>query len=354
MKQQTYLHIADPCHEKWDEMTLVEKGKFCAACSKQVIDFTLMSDQQILNYFSKPNDSSTCGRFANDQLQRPLIPMHHDKKRSWWAAAVMPLMLFFNKTYSQGKAEVKQDTTVNCTNDHIIMGKIAPAVLQGEVTPFINPDANSKTIKLKGTVLDENREAIIGAYIRLAEKDIRTSSDEQGNFEFYVPYKRHVKGTLLISSAGYKIKEIPVLFDSRHINNQTGIIMQAVVLEPEENTDYLITAGVIFQVEKPESSIIDTVKRSIINLIEEREVTVYPNPVASGGIIHLRTKKESDYSVAVFSTEGKLLLTKEYRTLNKFYVADLVLPDILCPGIYYIQVTNKKTKKQSSEKIIVQ
>ena len=58
MKQQTYLHIPTPCHEDWNKMTQSEKGKFCNACSKQVVDFTLMSDQEVLNYFSKTSGNT--------------------------------------------------------------------------------------------------------------------------------------------------------------------------------------------------------------------------------------------------------------------------------------------------------
>ena len=90
MKEQTYFHIPEPCHENWDNMTPQDKGRFCASCSKQVVDFSLMSDQQVLNYF-KNATGKTCGRFANDQLQRPMIETPKQKKKAWWIAAMIPL-----------------------------------------------------------------------------------------------------------------------------------------------------------------------------------------------------------------------------------------------------------------------
>jgi len=80
MKEQTHFHIPTPCHEDWDNMTPRDKGRFCASCSKQVVDFSLMSDQQVLNYF-KNATGNVCGRFANDQLQRPMIETPQQKKK---------------------------------------------------------------------------------------------------------------------------------------------------------------------------------------------------------------------------------------------------------------------------------
>ena len=45
MQKQTSLYIPKPCHEDWNKMTPTQQGKFCSSCSKQVIDFSLMSDQ---------------------------------------------------------------------------------------------------------------------------------------------------------------------------------------------------------------------------------------------------------------------------------------------------------------------
>jgi hypothetical protein len=55
-----------------------------------------MSDQQVLNYF-KNSTGKICGRFADDQLQRPMLAVTEQKKKVWWIAAVMPLLLLFGK-----------------------------------------------------------------------------------------------------------------------------------------------------------------------------------------------------------------------------------------------------------------
>lgn len=50
------LSIPEPCHENWNEMLPLEKGAFCATCSKAVIDFTNLSDEEVRNYFFKIKD----------------------------------------------------------------------------------------------------------------------------------------------------------------------------------------------------------------------------------------------------------------------------------------------------------
>jgi hypothetical protein len=46
------ISIPQPCHENWNQMTPVEQGRHCIQCSKTVTDFTVMSNNEIINYFA--------------------------------------------------------------------------------------------------------------------------------------------------------------------------------------------------------------------------------------------------------------------------------------------------------------
>jgi hypothetical protein len=101
------INIPTPCHEDWEKMKPVDKGRFCQSCAKQVVDFSMMTDQEVFNYFLKAT-GPTCGRFVKTQLEKPLRPVKHLKKKTWWIAAIMPALLIFKKTEAQ-----KKDAAVN-------------------------------------------------------------------------------------------------------------------------------------------------------------------------------------------------------------------------------------------------
>ena len=79
------LKIAEPCHEDWSKMTSVQKGKHCAVCAKQVIDFSENSREEIIDYLDG-SEGQTCGRFKKGQIdvygerhnaiKKPVIPLY--------------------------------------------------------------------------------------------------------------------------------------------------------------------------------------------------------------------------------------------------------------------------------------
>jgi hypothetical protein len=69
------INLTKPCSEGWDTMKPDEKGRFCATCAKTVVDFTGMSDADMLSFFKKNKGKAVCGRFNPYQLDNPL-PIH--------------------------------------------------------------------------------------------------------------------------------------------------------------------------------------------------------------------------------------------------------------------------------------
>ncbi len=57
-----------------------EKGRYCGSCKKVVVDFSSMSDAQLMNFFKTPKDA-VCGRFGKEQLERDIVI---EKKRLPW------------------------------------------------------------------------------------------------------------------------------------------------------------------------------------------------------------------------------------------------------------------------------
>lgn len=65
------ISLPKPCHESWETMTSNERGKFCDACQKNVIDFTRLSDNEIVKIIEQ-TDGNMCGRFSKLQLGREI------------------------------------------------------------------------------------------------------------------------------------------------------------------------------------------------------------------------------------------------------------------------------------------
>lgn len=101
------LSINEPCNQNWDAMTETAKGRFCSSCSQTVVDFTLMSDAQLINYFTEYQHERTCGRLLHEQLDNILsVPAEPIRKKfGYWKYFVASSLLFFTK--GSIKAQVK-------------------------------------------------------------------------------------------------------------------------------------------------------------------------------------------------------------------------------------------------------
>jgi hypothetical protein len=167
------ISIENPCHEDWQAMTPETQGRFCGACEKTVVDFTTMSDAEILQYFSKPDVGKTCGRFRVEQLAEPgaansLKPSQSLLHFAYLLVVVLGVGLSSCNNHVQG--EIMGDTTmvgatVPDTNDIDTSSEINNSktgevetgggdvgqkrekqiVLMGDTVANLVPDTNRKT-----------------------------------------------------------------------------------------------------------------------------------------------------------------------------------------------------------------
>jgi hypothetical protein len=71
MENKFKITVPKPCHEDWNAMIPSDRGRFCNACTTQVVDFTKMSTDEIRDYLTK--NTNVCGRFKNEQLDSVII-----------------------------------------------------------------------------------------------------------------------------------------------------------------------------------------------------------------------------------------------------------------------------------------
>lgn len=198
MKKQILLHIPEPCHENWDAMTPQDKGRHCQSCNKIVVDFSVMTDRQVLDYF-KNAQGNTCGRFHNDQLQRPLIePQKQPGKWNYFLASVasffVGLKLIAQPKVLLGKVvNPKQEIVNKATENNAIKGEVAAP----------------KLITVSGKVTDEKGVAIAGASITIDKTNKGVVSDKDGNFSCKAKSIKNIT----VSAANYETKTVKIKGD---------------------------------------------------------------------------------------------------------------------------------------------
>lgn len=206
--QKIQIQIPTPCHENWEQMTTVEKGRFCNACQKTVFDFTKLSDRQIFEAFQK--NKNLCGRFAVHQLNRELV-IPAEKKQRWFpylTATIFTSLLSLCKSHAQVEPKVKteQTDTVSTLKNKLIK-------TSGDIKP------------LKGIVLDAEGSPLPEATVEIKGTYQSTITYLDGVFHI----KATISDTLVINLSGYTTKEIAV-----QEYNYTPIILEAEIIELDE------------------------------------------------------------------------------------------------------------------------
>jgi Secretion system C-terminal sorting domain len=106
MSKYLSIQIPTSCHEDWENMTKVKQGRYCNSCEKTVIDFTGMSDTQLVNFFSSKKAENVCGQFYNDQLNTAIvIPKKTIPWLKYFFTITLPAFLFSQKSNGQNRKQ---------------------------------------------------------------------------------------------------------------------------------------------------------------------------------------------------------------------------------------------------------
>ncbi len=173
MKKEISISIY-PCSENPENMLKTENGKFCFACSKNVIDFTQMTDNEIIQFLSK-NAENQCGTFKKTQIDRVLIENEKSTFRNYFTKTISFFSsLLILSTYNQTFA-----------NSNTIEAKTNQ--FEKNIFKEIEKSDSSKNV-VKGKVIDfDSKEPLIGAVVNLVGTSIRKFADENGEFSIEIP-----------------------------------------------------------------------------------------------------------------------------------------------------------------------
>ncbi|MGB0431070.1 MAG: carboxypeptidase-like regulatory domain-containing protein [Bacteroidia bacterium] len=190
------LKIEQPCSQKWSSMTENEKGRFCAKCSKNIIDLTQLSDAEILETY-KANAGSLCGRITKKQNNSLLTSIKTKEKTGLGkVAAGFILFSLLNPNASSALLNEHAADDQSFVDQKLFVEPIETKQNVGDTTKQI----------IQGKVVDaETGDLLIGANIRLKGTENQTITDAKGNFSITVPKdSSHQKLTLVATFITYE------------------------------------------------------------------------------------------------------------------------------------------------------
>lgn len=179
MKQTNYiLKIDNPCNENWTLMTTIEQGKYCSVCSKNLIDFTSLSDATIIGLIEKSN-GKVCGRFNEKQLNR-IIEIKEKQSIGTGIYKLLTGLIFISTTNNieaknSGSKDIDSFKTELQQNNH----KVSVA----------NDTLPTDTLKnlVSGKIIDiDTKEPLAGAIIQLKGESFGTKTDINGFFKLTI------------------------------------------------------------------------------------------------------------------------------------------------------------------------
>jgi len=197
MSNKFQIQLPKPCHENWNKMNPVEQGRFCNSCQKAVVDFTGMSDTQLVAFFKKPSTGSVCGRFDKDQLERDLsVPGKRMPWLKYFLQLLVPTFLFACKAKSQGEPQLMGKPMIEVPKKNV----------KDENGNIKEEKIGSK--KIKGMVTDESGVGIPSASVVIKGTNRGVVTDEKGNYAIDV---EGIKSPILVfSSVGFNSVELLV------------------------------------------------------------------------------------------------------------------------------------------------
>ena len=394
MKAQTYLQIPTPCHEDWTKMSPNQQGRHCESCYKTVVDFEMMTDQQLLNFFAKTNDN-ICGRFNQNQLNRALQQTKVERKKGWqWLVASMASFFFMvnrsNAQALQGKVAVSKPQcsaafqlnvqptkTVKPTETKGSVSRVVytkPTMAQenkknkmGEISIGDTTKSINKIPQLIGSVTDEKGNPISGAmvYTSLLHGTAIHQTNDAGEYVFNNTIQFGEAIQLKFSSIGYEDQIIPITFDESKLELHVQlkekpqqlkevIVVSSPVVRSSTISCTRFIGGAVSTISVNQIKSIDTVSTLFKKIFKVEGFKIFPNPASKGKAVNLTINEAGEYAVQLLDDESRLITMQQVTVYNKKEIKLFNIPSGISSGLYYIRLVNKKNKKQFTDKLVAQ
>ena len=382
------LNIAEPCHANWQNMTDTEKGRFCSSCKKEVIDFTLMNNNEVYKTMLK-GENDICGRFLDSQLNTE-IEFKKEKKQHWhkyFFSFFIPTFLFSKQSVAQkltGKVACVRPVNTMTTgapsaikstdikNDQPIKvdklpGKIDNQIKQGEVVVagMVIKRMVNKNFELSGSVIDAVTFQKVDASIIVKNSGNGTTTDGFGHFKLKSRSGENII-SLSVSANGYETQEMNI---SIPVNNFKMNDIVFYIKPQAQQLDTIVVHSYITKTRKDFTAMgamamttqiynRNIVDRSITQLrtVITDSLKVYPSPVSRGNILNvdLKLKPQENYVLQIIEATGKVVFQKQIKTISKKHSEQLLTDSRWSNGNYFVRVIDSKNKLISTSRFIVE
>jgi hypothetical protein len=344
MPEKTQLLLYNPCHEQWDAMQPAKEGRFCGSCQKTVVDFTSMSDQELLAWFARGR-SNVCGRMTEDQLNRELVPAPMPKKRVWaiWWQLLVAGLLVSSEASSQVKPPKPPITRSPNDNGRrpLVMGKMA----------LLPPDQVIRVID------SATQQPLPGASVQLDDDPKLFVADSAGRV--VIPYRRIAHASVLkVSSIGYGHAVVPVEGDWAGMDKVVTLASQSKDLLPVTVRAYsgsTLTgrAGGLVACVRVKRTWTKVIKDTL--LCRKSPLTLYPNPVTRGAsmTLSLRMDRPGTYMAQLYSAGGVVVESMKIEGVEGARTELMNIPGTVAAGVYFVRVFHLETGKMYTEKVVV-
>jgi hypothetical protein len=197
MKTNFQINIPTPCHERWEEFTPTSTGGFCGSCQINVIDFSEMSESQLVAYFKDlpTGNQHLCGRFRDDQLQK------NYEIESWF-----PNWNITNKILNYEVPITHFRTSQNTISLPLIRKMKMVRNMTMAVLTFAFAESYGQQKLITGQVVDNEGMPLHGVSITIKNTTKGIASDINGKYNLSVDEK----DILVFSFVGFERNELKI------------------------------------------------------------------------------------------------------------------------------------------------
>lgn len=336
------LKLDSPCHENWEAMSPNEQGRFCQSCQKSVIDFSSMTNREVVKTLLS-TEGEICGRVNQYQLEHP-IALSEPTHRNWLkyaASLIFPAMLLSKSAKSQS---------------HGLM-RVPPSAPKMNLETMIQQVSN-RSFQLKGFVLDSTyKSPLEAATIRINGTQVQ--ADSSGHFTIDGKCQKTVQIT--ISHIGYESQSINIdvpidgfVMDLGTVNlkqqvTQLKDVVLSSALGRYRTRCYTGAFSIRIKTTKTLSS-----KLNIFSSSDS--LKVFPNPASRGRSIQLRAKvnQPGNYVLQIGNAAGQILTQQQWLFAEKNQQQSFTIPSTWAAGMYFVRLLNREGKLIQTQRIVIQ